>query len=475
MGTVCFGNDHFATIIGYGDYVQGNLAICHMYYVEGLGHNLFSVGQFCNRDLEVAFCSNTCYILNLEGENLLIGSRDSNLYTISISDLVASSPVCLMSKATSTKSSLEVSDNSAANTLDKEDTPLSSSTVVEENEAPQIVTSSEELVANELNTSMLMNQFKKKLQKLMEILIGDPSKPVMIGRRIYTDAEMYMYALTSRLVAKGYYQEEGINFEESFARLEAVRMFVAYAAYKNFTIYQIDVKTAFLNGPLKEKAFVSQPNGFVDPDFSNYVYRLKKALYGFKQAPRAWYDKLSSFLIDHHFIKGEMKFFLGLQVHQSPRRIFISQSQYTLEILKKHGMEKCDSISTPMATARIDVDLQGTSTDQTKHHSMIEGLMYLTDSRFNLIAYSDADHAGCHDDCKSTSRGIQFLGDKLVSWSSKKQDYTTMCTTKAKTEYQLADLFTKAFPKERFEYLVHRIAMRCMTPTEFERLTKLSS
>ncbi|GKE16223.1 retrovirus-related pol polyprotein from transposon TNT 1-94 [Tanacetum coccineum] len=92
--------------------------------------------------------------------------------------------------------SLQVSDNSAANTLDKEDTPSSSSTIVEENEAPQIVTSSEELVANELTTLMMMNQFKKKLQKLMEILIGDPSKPVMTGRRIDTDAEMYMYALT---------------------------------------------------------------------------------------------------------------------------------------------------------------------------------------------------------------------------------------------------------------------------------------
>ncbi|GKA81406.1 retrovirus-related pol polyprotein from transposon TNT 1-94 [Tanacetum coccineum] len=99
-----FGNDHFAAIIGYGDYVQGNLVICHVYYVEGLGHNLFSVGQFCDGDLEVAFRSNTCYVWNLEGDDLLTGSRDSNLYTISISKMAASSPVCLMSRATSTKS-----------------------------------------------------------------------------------------------------------------------------------------------------------------------------------------------------------------------------------------------------------------------------------------------------------------------------------------------------------------------------------
>ncbi|GJW92858.1 retrovirus-related pol polyprotein from transposon TNT 1-94 [Tanacetum coccineum] len=104
MGTVRFGNDNFAAITGYGDYIQGNITICHVYYVEGLGHNLFSVGQFCDGDLEVAFRSKTCYVCNLEGDDLLTGGRESNLYTISISDMAASSPVCLMSKATSTKS-----------------------------------------------------------------------------------------------------------------------------------------------------------------------------------------------------------------------------------------------------------------------------------------------------------------------------------------------------------------------------------
>ncbi|GJT00253.1 retrovirus-related pol polyprotein from transposon TNT 1-94 [Tanacetum coccineum] len=103
IGTVRFGNEQFIEITRYGDYVQGNLTICHVYYVEGLGHNLFSVGQFCDGDLEVAFRSNTCYARNLEGDDLLTGSRESNLYTIYISNLATSSPVCLMSKATSTK------------------------------------------------------------------------------------------------------------------------------------------------------------------------------------------------------------------------------------------------------------------------------------------------------------------------------------------------------------------------------------
>ncbi|GJY04622.1 integrase, catalytic region, zinc finger, CCHC-type containing protein, partial [Tanacetum coccineum] len=106
IGTVRFSNDHFAAIIRYGDYVQGNLTICHVYYVEGLGHNIFSVRQFYDRDLEVAFRSNTCYMRNLEGEVLLTGSRDSNLYTIDNSKMAASSPVCLMSKDTLTKSLL---------------------------------------------------------------------------------------------------------------------------------------------------------------------------------------------------------------------------------------------------------------------------------------------------------------------------------------------------------------------------------
>ncbi|GJS10153.1 retrovirus-related pol polyprotein from transposon TNT 1-94 [Tanacetum coccineum] len=162
----------------------------------------------------------------------------------------------------------------------------------------------------------------------------------------------------------------------------------------------MDVKTAFLNGHLKEEVYVSQPEGFIDLEFPDHVYRLKKALYGLKQAPRAWYDKLSSFLIEHGFTKdfskrftnlmknnfemsmmGELKFFLGLQVHQSPRGICISQSQYAIELLKKHGLDECVLMSTFMATERLDADLQGTPIDQMTYGRMLGGLMYLTASR----------------------------------------------------------------------------------------------
>nr|GEU52722.1 retrovirus-related Pol polyprotein from transposon TNT 1-94 [Tanacetum cinerariifolium] len=300
----------------------------------------------------------------------------------------------------------------------------------------------------------------------------------------------------ARLVAKGYAQEEGIDFEESFALvecLEAVQIFIAYAAHKSFPTYQMNVKTAFLNGPLKEEVYVAQPDGFVDPDHPEKVYRLRKALYGLKQAPRAWYNELSRFLTLKGFTKGtidptlftirygedillvqiyvddiifgstnpkyskrfeklmysifemslmgEMKFFLGSQIHQSPSGIFVNQANYTLEILHKHGMDKGQSIGTPMATKpKLDADLSGNPVDQTDYRSKIGSLMYLTSSRpdiveadssFELTAFSDADHARCIDSRKSTSGGIQFLGDKLVSWMSKKQNRTTMSLAEA--------------------------------------------
>ncbi|GKD35330.1 putative ribonuclease H-like domain-containing protein [Tanacetum coccineum] len=313
----------------------------------------------------------------------------------------------------------------------------------------------------------------------------------------------------ARLVAKGYRQEEGIDFEESFApvaRIEAIRIFIANAATKNMIIYQMDVKTAFLNGDLQEEVFVSQPEGFEDPDNPTHVYRLKKALYGLKQAPRAWYDTLSKFLIATKFFKGavdptlftrktgkhillvqiyvddiifastdptactifskemnskfqmsmmgQMSFFLGLQVSQSPGGIFINQAKYALETLKKYGMDLSDPVDTPMVDRlKLDEDLLGIPVDQTRFRGMAKptkkhleaikrvfqylkgtihmGLWYPKDNAISLTAYAYADHAGCQDSRKSTSGSAQFLGDRLVSWSSKKQRSTAVSTTEA--------------------------------------------
>nr|GEW28709.1 hypothetical protein [Tanacetum cinerariifolium] len=332
----------------------------------------------------------------------------------------------------------------------------------------------------------------------LEQVIGEPSRPVLIRNQLRSDGDMYMYALTlstmepknnkhdkeqmvignkSCLVVRGYRQEEGIDFEESFdpvARMEAIRIFLAYVAHKSFTVFQMDVKTAFLHGSLKEDVYVCQPEGFIDVDHPSYVYKLKNTLYGLKQAPRAWYDELSTFLLQNYFFKGTIDptlfircfqddilvplrnvddggndVLLGLQVNQSPCGIFINQFKFVLEILNKYGMESCDPVGTPMEIKdKLELDQNGTLVDATKYHSMIGALMYLTSCRpdiihatclcaryqdfgFELTGFSDVDYAGCKDTFKSTSGGAQFLGEKLVSWSSKKQDCTALATAKA--------------------------------------------
>ncbi|GKD83910.1 retrovirus-related pol polyprotein from transposon TNT 1-94, partial [Tanacetum coccineum] len=192
----------------------------------------------------------------------------------------------------------------------------------------------------------------------------------------------------ARLVAQGFRQEEGIDFEESFApvaRIEAIRIFVTNAAHKNMMIYQMDVKTTFLNGELKEEVYVSQPEGFVDQDNPSHVYKLKKAIYGLKQAPCAWYDMLLSFLISQQFSKGAVD-----------PTLFTWQAENDL--------------------------LLGT---------INMGLWYSKDTDMSMTTYADADHVGCQDTRRSTSRSAQFLGDKLVSWSSKKQKCTAISSIEA--------------------------------------------
>ncbi|GJR08315.1 retrovirus-related pol polyprotein from transposon TNT 1-94 [Tanacetum coccineum] len=259
----------------------------------------------------------------------------------------------------------------------------------------------------------------------------------------------------ARLAAHGYHQEEGIDFEESFApvaRLEAFRIFLAFAAHMNMTVYQMDMKMAFLNGIWREEFYVSQPDGFVDPDNPNHVYRLKKALCGLKQASRAWYDLLSSFLLSQGFSKGKVYPTLFIKrygkdillISQSPRGIFLNQSKYALESLNKYGMESCDPMDTPMVDkSKLDEDPQGKAIDPTHYHGMVGTLMYLTSSRpdlglwyskdstIALTAFANADHAGCQDIRRSISGSIQLLGDRLVRWSSKRQKSAAISSMKA--------------------------------------------
>nr|GEU75284.1 retrovirus-related Pol polyprotein from transposon TNT 1-94 [Tanacetum cinerariifolium] len=271
-----------------------------------------------------------------------------------------------------------------------------------------------------------------------------------------------------------------IDFEESFAlvaRLEAIRIFLAYTAHKNMVVYQMDVKTMFLNGNLREEVYVSQPDGIVDQDNPNHVYKLKKALYGLKQAPRAngndlllvqiYVDEiifaastpelcdLFAKLMCSKFkmsMMGKISFFLGLQISQSPRGIFINQSKYALESLKKYGFESCDPVDTSMVENPNWMRIKNekplirhiTVARPTEKHihavkrifrclrgTVNRGLWYPKDSSIASTAFSNADHAGCQDIRRSTSGSLQFLGERLISWSSKRQKSVVISSTEA--------------------------------------------
>ncbi|GJT23399.1 retrovirus-related pol polyprotein from transposon TNT 1-94 [Tanacetum coccineum] len=252
----------------------------------------------------------------------------------------------------------------------------------------------------------------------------------------------------------------------------------------------MDVKTAFLYDILRKEVYVSQPDGFVDQDNLNHVYKLKKALYVLKQAPRAWYDLFSKFLHSQEFFKGTVDPTLfirrqGLQISQSPRGIFLNQSKCALESLMKYGMESSDPVDTPM------------------------GLWYPKDSSIALTAYADADHEGCQDTRRSTS-GSQIIWmrsqltdyglgfNKIPMYYDNKSVIALCCNnvqhSRSKhidirfhfikeqvengvvelyfvnTEYQLANIFTKALCRERIEFLINKLGMRSFTPETLKQL-----
>ncbi|GJR12393.1 putative ribonuclease H-like domain-containing protein [Tanacetum coccineum] len=377
-----------------------------------------------------------------------------------------------------------------------------------------------------------------KLQKVW-ILVDLPKGHRAIGTKwVYRnkkDERGIVIRNKARLVAQGHTQEEGIDYDEVFApvaRIEAIRIFLAYASYMGFMVYQMDVKSAFLYGQIEEEVYVCQPPGFEDPDHPDKVYKVVKALYGLHQAPRAWYDTLANYLLCNGFQRGkidqtlfikrkqghillvqiyvddiifgstkkelcdefeklmkdkfqmssmgELTFFLGLQVQQKKKGIFISQDKYVHEILRKYNYTDVKSASTPTDLEKPLVqDGDANDVDEHLYRSMIGSLMYLTasrpdimfavcacarfqvspktshllavkrifrylkgkpslglwyskDSPLELVAYTDSDYAGATQDRKSTTGGCQFLGNRLIFWQCKKQTVVSTSTTEAK-------------------------------------------
>ncbi|KAL9261956.1 Retrovirus-related Pol polyprotein from transposon RE2-like protein [Drosera capensis] len=224
------------------------------------------------------------------------------------------------------------------------------------------------------------------------------------------------------LVAKGYSQEEGIDFDETFApvaRLEVIRMFLACAAYQGLKVYQMDVKNAFLNEKLQERVYIEQPPGFEDSEYLGYVYRLDKALYGLKQAPRAWYETHSTFLCENKFERVKVDTTLILKKHKEHILLDI---QYAVCVCARYQFDPKESNYTTVK--RILRYLKGTPN---------LGVCYPKESDFTLIGFSDVDFAGCRVDKKSTSGTCQFIGPRLISWFNKKQ--TTVSTSTAETDY----------------------------------------
>ncbi|GKF00989.1 putative ribonuclease H-like domain-containing protein, partial [Tanacetum coccineum] len=246
-----------------------------------------------------------------------------------------------------------------------------------------------------------------KIQKVWTLVDLPYSKKAIGTKWVYRnkkDERGILVRNKARLVAQGYKQEESIDYDEVFAsvaRIEAIRLFLAYASFINFLVYQMDVKNAFLYGTIEEEVYVRQPPSFVDPEFPERVYKVEKALYGLHQAPRTWYETLSTYLLDNRFYRdfeqimhkrfqmslmGELTFFLGLQVKQTEDGIFISQDKYVGEILKKFGFSSIRTGSTPMETNKaLTKDKDGKDVDVYLYRSMIGSLMYLTSSRPDIM------------------------------------------------------------------------------------------
>nr|GEW28786.1 hypothetical protein [Tanacetum cinerariifolium] len=363
-----------------------------------------------------------------------------------------------------------------------------------------------------------------KMQKVW-VLVDLPKGKRAIGSkwvfRNKKDEKGIVIRNKARLVAQRHTQVEGIDYEEVFApvtRIEAIRLFLAYASFMGFMVYQMDIKSAFLYETIKEEVYIYQPPGFEDSNYLDKVYKVVKALYGLHQAPRAWYETLANYILKNGFQRGRLIRTCSLRSKKKKDRIFISQDKYVAEILRKFGLTDRKSASTPIDTEKpLLKDPDGEDVDVHTYRSMIGSLMYLTSSRpdimfvvytcarfqvtptashlhavkrifrylkgkphlglwylkdspFNLVAYSYSDYDGASLDRKSTTEGCQFLGCRLISWQCKEQ--TVVATSSTEAEYvvdarfcaqvlwiqnQLLDYGTKLMQKMELKFLLPKV------------------
>nr|GEW30536.1 hypothetical protein [Tanacetum cinerariifolium] len=662
LRTVKFGNDQIAPILGYGDLVQGAITIKQVYYVEGLNHNLFSVGQFCDADLEVAFRKSTCYILDLKGNDLLTRSRGTDLYSITLQDTNCPNPICLMLKRHRLKHGYGIVIHLDSFLRSKDETPkvlidflrlvqrglqahaarkmLSAATVPlffwAEAIATTYFTQNHSLVIprHEKTPYHIIND--QKLSVKFFHIFGSLCYIVKDGENLNKmkekgDACIFVgYSTQSRAYrvfnkrTRVIVESIHVNFDElpqmasdhvssdpvpecQTTTLEHDSLSPGIQCHQNFTQADRTLTTSneldllfspmfdeLLNGSSqvmskyfavttadslnqRQQQHTTPLNNHITPESTCQVLTQAPTVTSTENINQAemveeyaqvendefisifctliqdrgetssrhvdstrrqlesdgemcmfalTFDRLEVWeLVDSPLCKNVINMkWLWKNKHDEDNTVIQNKSRLVAKVYaQKEGVDfeesfapvarleavrlfityaayksfnvyhmdvkraflygplKEEVVGTPMATKHLNADLSGTPVDQTKYHSMVGALMYLTASRpdivhatytdFELTAFSNSDHAGCLDSRKSTSGGIQFLGgDKLVSWSSKKQDCTSMSSAEAETEYQLADLFTKALPEERFKYLVRRLGMRCLTPDELEVL-----
>nr|GEY89049.1 integrase, catalytic region, zinc finger, CCHC-type, peptidase aspartic, catalytic [Tanacetum cinerariifolium] len=429
--------DHIASILGYGDLKWGNITITRVYFIEGLGHNLFSVGQFCDADLEVAFRRNTCFIRDLDGVDLLKGNRSTNLYTINLYDMASASPICLMARATPTKLWLwhqrlchlnfntinDLAKNDLVSGLPNNFVPLVSKKKQKSLTPTQTGSEFKAAASSASYGFVIKDEMPEVIKNFLKKIYVRLQAPVIIVR---TDNKTKF----KNHVLKEYFDSVGITHETSTAKthqqngvverrnrtlVEAARIMLIFSHAPLFLSAEAIATACILKTiPLftdistryHTSLFKAENQTFLAFMFLG-LFVIRRMIMGISANlvqkvyvddiifgstdPR--YATLFSNLMKSRFKMSmieEMTFFLSLQVNQSPSGIFINQYKYVHEILKKYGLNTSDIVGTPMdINDKLDLDQIGTSVDATKYRSMIGALIYLTLSRPDIV------HATC--------------------------------------------------------------------------------